>query len=92
VHLYGDSWNGDEYTQFVDADKKMTELGYRQDWIVGETYFDDQTAADGIRRAIGDTGRVVRFVTQWPLTRSQACPDVDQAPPVRYDAFHADGF
>ncbi|GAA3440326.1 hypothetical protein [Kutzneria kofuensis] len=92
VHLYGDSWNGDEYSQFVDADKKMTELGYHQQWIIGETYFDDGTAADGIRRAIADTGRSVRYLTQWPLTRAQKCSDVDQAPPVSYAAFSAAGF
>ncbi|GAA3440192.1 hypothetical protein [Kutzneria kofuensis] len=68
VHLYGDSWNGDEYSQFVDADRKMTELGYHQDWIIGKTYFDDATAADGIRRATGEAGRVIRFLTRWPLT------------------------
>ena len=92
VHLYGDSWNGDEYSQFVDADKKMTSLGYHQQWIIGETYFDDGAAADGIRRAIADTGRAVRYLTQWPLTRAQHCSDVDQAPPVSFAAYTAAGF
>jgi hypothetical protein len=92
LHLYGDGWNGDEYSQFVDADKKMTSLGYHQGWVIGETYFDDTTAADGIRRAIGDTGRTVLYLTQWPLTRSEQCSDVDEAPPVAFDAFHSDGF
>lgn len=92
LHLYGDSWNGDEYSQFVDADRKMTELGYHQQWIIGETYFDDGAAADGIRRAIADTGRPVRYLTQWPLTRDQRCADVDQAPPVTYAAYQAAGF
>lgn len=92
LHLYGDSWNGDEYQQFVEADQKMTALGYHQPWIIGETYFDDGTAADGIRRAIADTGRTVQYLTQWPLTRAQKCADVDQAPPVPFDAYHAAGF
>jgi hypothetical protein len=92
VHLYGDSWNGDEYTQFVAADKKMNELGYHQDWVVGETFFDDPVAAAGIRRAIADTGRTVRYLTQWPLSRSQLCLDVDEAPPIDFDAFKAVGF
>ncbi|MEV6610884.1 hypothetical protein [Kutzneria sp. NPDC051319] len=84
VHLYGDSWNGDEYSQFVQADKKMTALGYRQPWIIGETYFDDVLAAQGIRQAIGATGRQVRYITQWPLSRDRRCADVDVAPPTRF--------
>ena len=87
VHLYGDGWNGDEYRQFVDADGKMTSLGYHQDWIIGETFFDDTSAAVGIDRAIGRTGRKVRYVAQWPLTRDGRCADVDVAPPIRFDAF-----
>jgi hypothetical protein len=92
LHLYGDSWNGDEYSQFVDADRKMTSLGYHQPWVIGETYFDDGTAADGIRRAIADTGRQVLYLTQWPLTRQQKCADVDEAPPVTFAAYQSDGF
>ena len=92
LHLYGDSWNGDEYSQFVDADQKMTSLGYHQSWIIGETYYDDATAAGGIQRAIAQTGRSVLYLTQWPLSRSEQCSDVDEAPPTAYDAFHADGF
>ena len=92
LHLYGDSWNGDEHSQFVDADQKMNSLGYHQPWIIGETYFDDATAADGISRAIAETGRQVLYLTQWPLTRTQACSDVDQAPPVTFAAYHTAGF
>ena len=84
VHLYGDSWNGDEYSQFVQADRKMAALGYRQPWIIGETYFDDVLAAQGIRQAIGATGRQVRYITQWPLSRDRRCADVDVAPPTRF--------
>jgi hypothetical protein len=92
VHLYGDYWNGDEYSQFVQADKKMTALGYHQPWIIGETYFDDGWTAHDIRRAIGATGRQVLYLTQWPLTRDRRCPDVDTAPPTRYLAYNQAGF
>jgi hypothetical protein len=84
VHLYGDYWNGDEYRQFVDADQKMTSLGYHQPWIIGETYYDDGWAAADIRHAIGATGREVLYVTQWPLTRDRRCSDVDVAPPTHF--------
>jgi len=89
VHVYGDFWHGNEYQQFVDADDAMTQLGYHQDWIIGETWFDDVTAADGIGRAIARTGRHVRYVTQWPLTRSKQCADVDVGDPLAFRAFQA---
>lgn len=92
VHLYGDNWNGDEYAQFVAADRRMTRLGYHQPWIIGETFFDDAAAADGIRRAIATTGRPVLYLTEWPLTRAKRCPDVDQAPPIGSSAYRAEGF
>ena len=92
VHLYGDDWNGDEHRQFVDADAAMTRLGYHQPWIIGEAYDNDPAAADGIRRAIADTGRTVRYLTQWPLTRARHCQDIDTAPPTAYDAYAGAGF
>ena len=87
VHLYGSDWNGDEYEQFLAADQTMTEFGYHQPWIIGETYFNDPAAASGIARAIGRTSRPVRYITQWPLTRSKRCADVDIAPPLPFSAF-----
>ncbi|AHH97119.1 hypothetical protein KALB_3755 [Kutzneria albida DSM 43870] len=87
VHLYGDAHNGDERTQFVDADRKMRELGYTQDWIIGEAYFDDRTAARGIAQAIAQTGRTVRYLAQWPLTRARSCADVDVAAPIAFEAY-----
>ena len=87
VHLYGDFWHGDEYQQFLDADAAMTQLGYHQSWIIGETWFNDPDAATGIDRAIARTSRAVRYVTQWPLTRSVRCLDVDVPAPITFQAF-----
>ncbi|AHH97118.1 hypothetical protein [Kutzneria albida] len=87
IHLYGDTHNGDEYTQFVNADKKLRELGYTQDWVIGETWFNDTNAAQGIGRAIAETGRRVRYLAQWPLARTHHCDFVDSAPPIKYDVF-----
>ncbi|MDX3191655.1 hypothetical protein PV458_24855 [Streptomyces sp. MN03-5084-2B] len=95
VHLYGDdNGNGDEYQQFVDAHNELASKGYHQGWIIGEAYYDDATAADGIARAIRDTGQVVFYLTQWQLSRSDGCADktVDVAPPVSYAHYLADGF
>lgn len=95
IHLYGDdNGNGDEYQQFVDAHKELASHGYTQGWIIGEAYYDDQTAAAGIARAIKDTGQVVFYLTQWQLTRQDACHDktVDVAPPVDFGHYLAAGF
>ncbi|WP_146087571.1 hypothetical protein [Thermomonospora echinospora] len=92
VHLYGKRPNGDEYQQFMAADAAMDRLGYRQPWIIGEAYANDPQAAAGIRRAMADADRPVRYLTQWPLTRAERCPDADVAPPAAYDAYADAGF
>lgn len=92
VHLYGQEGNGDEYRQFMDADAALDALGYRQPLIVGEAYYDDAEAADGIRRAVADGDRPVRYLTQWPLPRQSRCPAADVAPPAAYGAYAAAGF
>ncbi|MGI5170104.1 hypothetical protein ACQEU3_37710 [Spirillospora sp. CA-253888] len=92
VHLYGKRHNGGEYEQFMAADAAMDRIGYRQPWIIGEAYANDRQAAAGIRRASVDAQRPVRYLTQWPLTRAERCPDADVAPPAAYDAYAAAGF
>lgn len=92
-HFYGNEQFGDEYTQFVNAHRQLTDMGYRQGMVVSETYFNDGTAADGLRRAIDETGRQVYWLTQWPLSRHRPCGDhVDIAPPTAFDRFAAKGF
>lgn len=92
VHLYGQPGNGDEYRQFMDADAALDAIGYRQPLIVGEVYYDDAEAADGIRRAMADADRRVRHLTQWPWPRESRCPAADVAPPAAYGAYAAAGF
>lgn len=94
VHLYGDNWTGDEYKQFVEAHNELASHGYHQGWIIGEAYYDDATAADGIARAIRDTGQVVFYLAQWQLTRQDGCHDktIDVAPPVAFGHYAAAGF
>ncbi|WP_158891620.1 hypothetical protein [Amycolatopsis anabasis] len=92
VHLYGDDWSGDEYRQFVEAHNEMSANGYSQGWIIGESYYNDKTAAEGIARAIKDTGREVFYLTQWAQTRQKTCPEVDVAPPSDFTAYQAAGF
>lgn len=88
VHLYGSLWHGDEYQQFLAADAAMTQLGYHQPWIIGETWFNDPDAATAIDRAIAATTRPVRYLTQWPLTRTQQCHDVDVPAPIAFQHYN----
>lgn len=90
-HFYGASQT--EQQQFIAARQKMQSLGLGQvGWIVGEAFFNDPTAANGIQRAITSTGQTVFYVAEWPLHRGASCSDVDVAPPVAFDAYRAYGF
>jgi hypothetical protein len=91
-HFYGSPERGDEHSQFVNADKQLNDMGYKQGMVVSETYYNDKTAADGIKRAMDETGRRVYWVTQWPLTVQRTCPDVDVTPPSDFDNFTKNGF
>lgn len=93
IHLYGDDHNGSEYRQFMDADAALDTIGYRQPLIIGEVFYNDAEAAEGIRRAMADGDRRVRHLTQWQWSRDRRCPaHADVAPPVAYDAYAAKGF
>ncbi|MFD5476488.1 hypothetical protein [Streptomyces hawaiiensis] len=93
IHLYGqEGQNGTEYQQFMAADEALDEIGYEQPLIVGEVYYNDTVAADGIRRAGADARRPVLHLTQWPILRKGKCPAADVAPPIAYDAYAAAGF
>jgi hypothetical protein len=92
IHLYGGTAGLSEYEQFSRADTAMRRAGLRQPWIIGEAFYDDPTAAAELSSAIGGSTRTVYYLTQWPLTRAGACPDVDVGAPVAFDAYAAAGF
>lgn len=86
-HFYGNA-SSDEYSQFVAADNSVKAQGFgSQGWIIGETYYNDKTASQNISSAIKATGRTVFYLTQWPLTRTSQCSDVNVASPVDYTNF-----
>lgn len=93
-HFYGNTWDGrDEHRQFVDTHQAMAAMGYGvQGWTIGEVYYDDQAAAEGLRRAIDETGRTVHYLLEWPLRRGAACEHVSVAPPLSFAAYSARGF
>jgi len=78
--------------RFGSAGKVLHAAGYRQPWILGESYYNDSTEARGLRQAIRATHRKVLFLLQWPLTADAACRDVSLAPPFDFSNYMAEGF
>ncbi len=90
MHFYGGAQT--ENQEFIAANAEMNTLGIHDGWIIGETFYNDATAASGLQAAITSTGHTVFYLAQWPLTRSSSCSDVNVAPPSAFSAFAAQGF
>lgn len=65
----------------------------RAGWILSEAYYEDPLAAEAIAAAMADTGRLVLYLTQWPLDRAGSCevPHVNVAPPFDWQVYPAAG-
>ena len=72
---------------FEAAHDEMNKLGQAQGWIIGETFYNDASEANELKAAVTSTRRAVHYLTQWPITTSWGCADVDVAPPVDYDRY-----
>jgi hypothetical protein len=90
MHFYGGAQT--EQQEFLAAHAKMSSLGIHDGWIIGETFYNDATAAAGLQSALTSTGRTVFYLAQWPLTRTSTCADVNVAPPSAFSAFTSHGF
>ena len=96
VHFYGLLWAGlpDDYTLFMTVHNAFKARGWNQPWMIGETYYNDSAAADGYKRAMGRSGRRVKFLLQWPLSRANQCGNYggDSGIPKWFDAYSGRGF
>ncbi len=104
--LYGDSPFGnhgpplvfdlhfykDPAARFETAVSILHAAGYRQPWILGESYCNDANEAQSLRQAIRATSQQVLFLLQWPLTSGASCRDVSLDAPVDFDQYIAYGF
>ena len=104
--LYGDSQFGnhgrpqvldlhfykDAAARFATAHQTLRAAGYRQPWILGESYYNDAAEAQVLRRAIRAAHQKVLFLLQWPLNADAACRDVSLAPPVDFFNYMKQGF
>lgn len=87
LHFYKDAG-----AQFESARAILRGAGYRQPWILGESYYDDSVEASALRQAIRTTHQKVLFLLQWPLASGATCRDVSLAPPLDFSDYMAQGF
>ena len=87
LHFYKDAG-----TRFASARAILRAAGYRQPWILGESYYNDSAEARALRDAIRATHQKVLFLLQWPVTADAACRDVSLAPPTDFSNYMAEGF
>lgn len=87
LHFYKDAG-----ARFANAHAILRAAGYRQPWILGESYYNDSTEAAALRQAVHATHQKVLFLLQWPLTADAACRDVSLAPPADFSNYMAQGF
>lgn len=94
----GTQW--DEYEKFVRMHEHMVGQNPpgaswdQSGWIIAEAYYEDPYSAQALAQAIGDTGRNVFYLTQWPLDRAAACQQahINAAPPYQWRVWPAYGF
>ncbi len=60
-------------------------------WIIGETYYNDESQARALASAAAATHQNIRFLLQWPERRGHICSDVDVLP-LNFDYYAANGF
>jgi len=87
LHFYKDVG-----ARFESARAILRAAGYRQPWIVGESYYNDAAEAVGLRQAMRATRQKVLFLLQWPLSADAACRDVSLTPPSDFSSYIAQGF
>jgi len=87
IHFYKDA-----AARFASAHSLLRAAGFRQPWILGESYYNDAAEAQTLRQAIRVTHQKILFLLQWPLTSDAACRDVSLAPPGDFSNYRKEGF
>lgn len=89
----------DKFIQLHDAmvrEDTDGSLGFRDfGWIIAEVNYEDPIVAADISSAIAATGRIVFYLTQWPLDRAGGvCPDpnINVRPPYEWTVWGGYGY
>ena len=61
-------------------------------WIIGETFYNDATTADNLKKGIIAIDQDVLAVIEWPQLRQPACSNVSVAPPTAFGQYKQHGF
>lgn len=83
VHIYGPDSLGD--LRAIDATLSAKDLS--QPIAVGETYYDDPSAASAVETFVTTSPRPLEEVSAWPLARGSTCQNWSVSPPYKADAF-----
>lgn len=88
VHIYDETG-----ASFMTAFNGLNSQGYQGvPWVIGEAYYNDAAEAASLRQAVNSTGQTVQYLTQWPITSTSSCSDVNVAPPLLFSNYQAQNF
>lgn len=88
VHIYDET-----ETSFMTAFNGLSAQGYSGvPWVIGEAYYNDAAEASSLRQAVNSTGQIVEYLTEWPITSTSSCSDVNVAPPLLFSNYQAQNF
>jgi hypothetical protein len=83
VHTYGRHVLAD----LRATDATLTAMGLSQPITLGETYYDDPSAASAVATFVRTSSRPLDEALTWPLARGSSCQDISVPPPYKADAF-----
>jgi len=83
VHTY----STDVLADLRATDATLTDKGLSQPITLGETYYDDPSAASAVEAFVTTSSRRLDQALTWPLARGSTCPAISVPPPYKADAF-----
>jgi hypothetical protein len=69
------------------TDKTLTSKGLSQPITLGETYYNDASAASAVATFVRTSSRHLDEALTWPLARGSSCKDISVPPPYKASAF-----
>jgi hypothetical protein len=83
VHTYG----GDILADLRATDATLSAKGLSQPITLGETYYNDPSAAAAVKTFVATSSRRLGEVLEWPIARGSVCRDFSVPPPYKADAY-----
>jgi hypothetical protein len=83
VHTY----SGHILDDLRATDATLSAKGMSQPITLGETFYNDPSAAAAVKAFVTSSSRRLDEVLEWPIRRGSLCHDFSVAPPYKADAF-----